>query len=1119
MKLKKFLLLVLVLAVFFSMTAGVQTVFAGAGVPFTYTLDPVTDTITITGYTEGGGAVVIPSTINGKNVTAIGDKAFYINGFTSDTITSVIIPNGVTTIGFGAFGNRDKIAAITIPSTVTSIGDYAFSDEYPASKSSLSMVYFLGNSAVTLGSNVFRGVQTGFTIYYESGKAGFAEPTFYGYASAAFDPAATYTLAYDGNGNTGGSVPAGTSDAKTAEYITVSDNGGLVKDGYQFRGWSTTNDGTPGINYAPGDALVMGIENVTLYARWDQIYTINKTIVGNGSITIKKVFGLEVDRFLESDFGVSAPYVYVTVTPDSGWKYMTGTLKYNDGVDDIIIDGLDEDGSFVFQMPQKNVVVSAKFNHSSPLTVGTGGDYATLTEALAVAVDGDTITLLDDITESVSYTVTTGAAITIDGQNHKITSSVVGTDAFALILSGNGIVNLKNLTLLGGTAATAADSRGLTVYDNVSVQSDGIVNTKGGSASSYSTGLTNYGSGTVNVTAATGDAAYGTSTGLSNIGSGTVNVTTATGGSAEGSRGVDNSGEGTVNVTTATGGSASDSLGVVNSGAGTVNVTTATGDGNSSTSIGVSNTGSGTVNVTTATGSTNAVFNGSTGMVNTGADVATVTLNKGTGASCVLNSITVAATGDTSIGTLPSVYKGEVQGEWYTDSAKTIEFSGTTVTGATSLYSTFFSVVIPGGGGGYIPPVILPAAPPVTITETPAAGNSPPSVTGTTPIDAKSDPNGNASASVTQEQLSDAVDKAVEAAAKNGEGTTAIVDIKVNAPADAKLVETTMPKAAIDTVASSKIDALTVSTPVANLTFDADALDTISGEATGDVKITASNVDASTLSEETKQVVGDRPVFNFSVTSGDKTISQFGGNVTVSVPYTPKEGEDPNAIVIYYINADGKLETVSNCAYDRGTGMITFKTNHFSKYAVGYNKVAFKDVAATAWYSKAVDFVAARGISTGTGDGNFSPEAKLTRGQFLVMVMKAYGIAPDENPKDNFADAGNTYYTGYLAAAKRLGITGGVGSNMYAPDKEITRQEMFTLLYNTLKLIGELPEGTTGKAVTDFTDAGTIATWAKEAMTFFVGTGTIGGNNGLLLPVDTTNRAQMAQVLFSLLSK
>ena len=81
----------------------------------------------------------------------------------------------------------------------------------------------------------------------------------------------------------------------------------------------------------------------------------------------------------------------------------------------------------------------------------------------------------------------------------------------------------------------------------------------------------------------------------------------------------------------------------------------------------------------------------------------------------------------------------------------------------------------------------------------------------------------------------------------------------------------------------------------------------------------------------------------------------------------------------------------------------------------------FSDVAANAWYGSAVSFVAARDITTGTGNGNFSPMEKLTRGQFLVMVMRAYGIAANSASTDNFSDAGNTYYTGYLAAAEKPG--------------------------------------------------------------------------------------------------
>lgn len=135
------------------------------------------------------------------------------------------------------------------------------------------------------------------------------------------------------------------------------------------------------------------------------------------------------------------------------------------------------------------------------------------------------------------------------------------------------------------------------------------------------------------------------------------------------------------------------------------------------------------------------------------------------------------------------------------------------------------------------------------------------------------------------------------------------------------------------------------------------------------------------------------------------------------------------------------------------------------------------------------------------------------------MLMKAYGIIPDENPTDNFSDAGNTYYTGYLSAAKRLGITGGTGNNEYAPDREINRQEMFTLLYNALKVIGQLPQDNSDRTLSEFADADDIASWATDAMTLLVETGTISGEGGLLNPAGTTTRAEMAQVLYNLLGK
>jgi len=222
---------------------------------------------------------------------------------------------------------------------------------------------------------------------------------------------------------------------------------------------------------------------------------------------------------------------------------------------------------------------------------------------------------------------------------------------------------------------------------------------------------------------------------------------------------------------------------------------------------------------------------------------------------------------------------------------------------------------------------------------------------------------------------------------------------------------------------------------------------------------------------------------------------------------------------VWYIDGAGNVQTVPNGRYDAASGKVVFSTTHFSLYAVGYKSVSFADVPGSAWFNKAVTFIAARGITSGTSATTFSPDDKLTRADCLVLMMRAYRLSPDANPANNFSDAGNTYHTGYLAAAKRLGITAGVGNNTYAPAAQITRQEMFTLLCNALKAIGQLPQGSSGKTLPDFSDAGQVAPWAQEAMSLLVETGTVGGSNGMLLPTGATTRAEMAQVLYNLLGK
>lgn len=808
--------------------------------------------------------------------------------------------------------------------------------------------------------------------------------------------------------------------------------------------------------------------------------------------------------------------------------------------------------------------------------------YEALTEALTAAANGDTVTLLGNITESATYTGTAGKTITIDGGGFTVTAPDSASESIALSLSGEGTVTLTNITLQGGSATNS--SVGLRVDGLLDIRSDGTVSVYGGNTAGNGFGLANYSVGTVDVTTASASGSN-IGFGVANYTTGTVNVSTAEGSGIQGT-GVFNQSSGTVNVTTATG----TLYGVLNQSTGTVNVTTATATGLGGTAV---SNGSGTVNAGTITGSTVG-----SGTINTGTGVASVTLKAGTGASCVLDSITVAASGDTTVGTLPSVYKdGAYSNHWYTDNAKTLLYNDLTptVTGATTLLSDYYElaqintaaiagVTAPVKGAAptssitdtteytatisWSPTTATFAASTVytaTITITPkigytltgvaensftVAGAAATNAAGsgvvtavfpaTAPSGSGSDSGssniaittvgsvttgtatvtGTTSGSIqtvsvprdTMTSLTDAA-KTAEAA-----GKTSVAQINTGRNSGLTKVGVTIPGTPFDAFASGTNATLQITSSIGTVTFSSDAVDTIGAAGSGDVFFGMGMADRSALTADQQASVGDRPVYSFSVTVGNAAVSEFGSSVTVSLPYTLGADEDPNAIVVYCLDASGSLQTMPG-AYDKATGTVTFETTHFSYYVIGYNKADFTDVDDAAWYSDAVTFLAARGITTGTTATTFSPDATLTRGQFVTLLLRAYGIGADTNPANNFSDAGNTYYTGYLAAAKELGISNGVGGNRFAPEQAITRQEMFTMLYNALKVLGKLPDGVSGKSLSDFTDSDHVAPWANEAMTVLVKAGTVSGSGGKVLPTALATRAEMAQVLYHLLAK
>jgi uncharacterized repeat protein (TIGR02543 family) len=352
-----------------------------------------------------------------------------------------------------------------------------------------------------------------------------------------------------------------------------------------------------------------------------------------------------------------------------------------------------------------------------------------------------------------------------------------------------------------------------------------------------------------------------------------------------------------------------------------------------------------------------------------------------------------------------------------------------------------------------------------------------------------------------------------KAAEAEGKGQRAVVEIKMEPAKNTDKAELSIPKESFKKLAEETDADLVIDCSVGSLSFEAEALKGIAA-LEGAVTVSLEKLDADKLTEEVRQTIGGRPVYNFEVRAGETTVSEFRGSITVSLPYELAEGEDKNSIVVYYLGSGRKLETVRG-AYDEKTGCVVFRTGHFSSYVVGYNKVDFTDTGKDAPYYDAVSFIAARGISRGTGQGCFSPELSLSRGQFITLLLRAYGIKEAEPDKDGFSDTGSTYYSGYIEAARQLNISSGTGDNRFSPERSLSRQEAYTMVYKLLKALKELDKSDAVE-LRSYADYDTTADWAREAYAYLLGIGLLDKAAGLE-PLEVMSRADMAMLLYKLL--
>lgn len=155
------------------------------------------------------------------------------------------------------------------------------------------------------------------------------------------------------------------------------------------------------------------------------------------------------------------------------------------------------------------------------------------------------------------------------------------------------------------------------------------------------------------------------------------------------------------------------------------------------------------------------------------------------------------------------------------------------------------------------------------------------------------------------------------------------------------------------------------------------------------------------------------------------------------------------------------------------------------------------------------------GILSGYPDGTFKPEGSITRGEFTKMIAKALKLEEDKESAKNFKDVKGKWYEGYVGAVFKAGLMEGTSKTTFAPEKNVTREQMIVILIRGLKM-EELAKEMSLELV--FKDGDTVSPWAKDHIALANKIGLINGDGTISFnPKEYSDRQTVAKFTFELI--
>ncbi|MEK3773643.1 S-layer homology domain-containing protein [Paenibacillus sp. FSL K6-4396] len=268
------------------------------------------------------------------------------------------------------------------------------------------------------------------------------------------------------------------------------------------------------------------------------------------------------------------------------------------------------------------------------------------------------------------------------------------------------------------------------------------------------------------------------------------------------------------------------------------------------------------------------------------------------------------------------------------------------------------------------------------------------------------------------------------------------------------------------------------------------------------------------------------PTYNFEVRGiyVNRTINITHFNAYVERTIAIPEGVDPNRITTgVVIDTDGSVRHVPTQIVVNDTNYYA-KVNSLSNstYSIVWNPIQFQDMQ-THWAKAEVNDMGSRMVMEGTGEGMFTPERDITRAEFAMVLVRGLGLKLDSS-KNVFSDvAADAWYSRAINTAYEYQLLDGFRDGTFRPDDKITREQAMNIMARAMDITGlkeKLPVQSGSTELQKYIDISESSVWANKGIAESIQAGIFSGrSDGKLAPKAYITRAEVAAIVERLLQK